>query len=88
MYLQKIFAENYFVLIHANFTVPKIQNSECQAGFEAIHKTVYELRDLPVKGTHENSAHIHMWAWASFRTPSPRSGSENKQVSQKIPCTL
>ena len=40
MCLQQTIAENYFVPVNANFTVPKIQNSECQAGFEALHKTV------------------------------------------------
>ena len=62
MCLHQTIAENYFVLVHANFNMPKIQNSECQAGFGALHKTVYELCGLPVKGTHENSAYIHIWA--------------------------
>jgi len=66
MCLQQTIAQNYFVLVHANFTVPKIQNSECRAGFEALHKRVYELCDLPVKDTHENSAYIHIWAWLCY----------------------
>jgi hypothetical protein len=86
MCLKQTFAENYLVLVHANFNVPKIQNSECQAGFESIHKTVYELCELPVKGTLHTF--IYGFGFAAFRTPSPRSGCGKKQVSLNIQYTL
>lgn len=44
----------------------RIRIQDCQAGSEALHKTVYELCDLPVKGSHENSAYIYIWPWLCY----------------------
>lgn len=64
------------------------QNSKCQAGFEAIQKTAYELSDVPAKGTHGNSVYIRMWALLCCIQNISKSSCEKKQGSLKILCTL